>query len=78
MGCNNNPPEQKKANSEEKTIRIKPTPKEEEKSKVIIEVKIVLLGYINVGKTSISSGYFKNSFNSHHINAIGGNINNKK
>ena len=62
MVCNNNPPEQKKANSEEKTIRIKHTPNEEEKSKVI-EVKIVLLGYINVGKTSISSRYFKNSFN---------------
>ena len=70
MGCNNSP-ETKKINKEENTIRIKPTPKEEEKTKVL-EVKIVLLGNINVGKTSIASRYCKNSFNEHHINTIGG------
>ena len=70
MGCNNSP-EPKKKNKEENTIRIKPTPKEEEKLKVL-EVKIVLLGNINVGKTSIASRYCKNSFNEHHINTIGG------
>ena len=70
MGCNNSP-EPKKTNKIENTIRIKPTPKEEEKLKVL-EVKIVLLGNINVGKTSIVSRYCKNSFNEHHINTIGG------
>ena len=70
MGCNNNPvqPVEKK---EEKTLRIKSTPKEEEKIKTV-EVKIVLLGNINVGKTSIASRYCKNVFNEHHINTIGG------
>ena len=58
-------------NQNENTIRIKPTPKEEEKTKVL-EAKIVLLGNINVGKTSIASRYCKNSFNEHHINTIGG------
>ena len=70
MGCDNNPtpvPE----NKEEKTLRIKSNPKEEEKIKTI-EVKIVLLGNINVGKTSIASRYCKNVFNEHHINTIGG------
>ena len=70
MGCNNSP-EPKKTNKDENAIRIKPTPKEEEKLKVL-EVKIVLLGNINVGKTSIASRYCKNSFNEHHINTIGG------
>ena len=70
MGCNN-PPEPKKTNKDQNAIRIKPTPKEEEKLKVL-EVKIVLLGNINVGKTSIASRYCKNSFNEHHINTIGG------
>ena len=70
MGCNNSPAK-KDTKSEEKTIRIKPSPKEEEKVK-LLEVKIVLLGNINVGKTSIASRYCKNSFNEHHINTIGG------
>ena len=70
MGCNNSP-EPKKTIKDENAIRIKPTPKEEEKLKVL-EVKIVLLGNINVGKTSIASRYCKNSFNEHHINTIGG------
>ena len=70
MGCNNSPAK-KDTKSEEKKIRIKPSPKEEEKVK-LLEVKIVLLGNINVGKTSIASRYCKNSFNEHHINTIGG------
>ena len=70
MGCDNNPTPEVE-NKEEKTLRIKATPKEEEKMKTI-EVKIVLLGNINVGKTSISSRYCKNVFNEHHINTIGG------
>jgi len=70
MGCNS-PEPKKPINSEENAIRIKPTPKEEEKTKTL-EVKIVLLGNINVGKTSIASRYCKNSFNEHHINTIGG------
>ena len=71
MGCNNSPQTSKPINTNENTIRIKPTPKEEEKTKVL-EAKIVLLGNINVGKTSIASRYCKNSFNEHHINTIGG------
>ena len=71
MGCNNSPQTSKPNNTNENTIRIKPTPKEEEKTKVL-EAKIVLLGNINVGKTSIASRYCKNSFNEHHINTIGG------
>ena len=70
MGCDNNPTPVVE-NKEEKTLRIKETPKEEEKMKTI-EVKIVLLGNINVGKTSIASRYCKNVFNEHHINTIGG------
>ena len=70
MGCDNNPtPVAEK--KEEKTLRIKSTPREEEKIKTI-EIKIVLLGNINVGKTSIASRYCKNVFNEHHINTIGG------
>ena len=70
MGCDNNPtPVTDK--KEEKTLRIKSTPREEEKIKTI-EIKIVLLGNINVGKTSIASRYCKNVFNEHHINTIGG------
>ncbi len=70
MGCNNSQP-QNQPKSEENTIKIKSTPKEQEKQKEF-EVKIVLLGNINVGKTSIASRYCKNSFNEHHINTIGG------
>ena len=70
MGCNTSQP-QNQPKSEENTIKIKSTPKEQEKQKEF-EVKIVLLGNINVGKTSIASRYCKNSFNEHHINTIGG------
>ena len=71
MGCNNSTQPTKDNKKEESTLRIKSTPKEEEKSK-IIEAKIVLLGDVSVGKTSIASRYCKNSFNEHHINTIGG------
>ena len=71
MGCNNSPQPVKENKKEESTLRIKSTPKEEEKTK-LIEAKIVLLGDVSVGKTSIASRYCKNSFNEHHINTIGG------
>ena len=67
----NNSQPQNKPNSEENSIKIKSTPKEQEKQKEL-EAKIVLLGNINVGKTSIASRYCKNTFNDHHINTIGG------
>ena len=71
MGCNNSSQSNIKNPSEGSTLRIKSTSKEDEKTK-IIETKIVLLGDVNVGKTSIASRYCKNSFNDHHINTIGG------
>ena len=71
MGCNNSPQPIQENSKEESTLRIKSTPKEEEKTK-LIEAKIVLLGDVSVGKTSIASRYCKNSFNEHHINTIGG------
>ncbi len=71
MGCNNSPQSNTNKPSEESTLRIKSTPKEDKKTK-IIEAKIVLLGDVSVGKTSIASRYCKNSFNDHHINTIGG------
>ena len=36
------------------------------------EIKICLLGDVNVGKTSIASRFCKNSFNDNYINTIGG------
>ena len=71
MGCNNSPQSNTNKPSEESTLRIKSTSKEDEKTK-ILETKIVLLGDVSVGKTSIASRYCKNSFNDHHINTIGG------
>ena len=71
MGCNNSAQSNTNKPSEESTLRIKSTPKDLEKTKVI-EAKIVLLGDVSVGKTSIASRYCKNSFNDHHINTIGG------
>ena len=71
MGCNTSSQSNIKNPSEESTLRIKSTSKEDEKTKTI-ETKIVLLGDVNVGKTSIASRYCKNSFNDHHINTIGG------
>ena len=71
MGCNNSNQSNTNKPSEESTLRIKSTSKEDEKTK-ILETKIVLLGDVSVGKTSIASRYCKNSFNDHHINTIGG------
>ena len=71
MGCNNSSQSNTNKPSEESTLRIKSTSKEDEKTK-ILETKIVLLGDVMVGKTSIASRYCKNSFNDHHINTIGG------
>ena len=72
MGCNNTAPTQTDNNKEDSTLRIKQTSKEIENEKKILEAKIVLLGDVSVGKTSIASRYCKNSFNEHHINTIGG------
>ena len=71
MGCNNSSGKDINKPNEESSLRIKSTPKEDLKTK-IIEAKIVLLGDVSVGKTSIASRYCKNSFNEHHINTIGG------
>ena len=71
MGCNNSTQPTKDNKKEESTLRIKATPKEEEKTK-ILEAKIVLLGDVSVGKTSIASRFCKNSFNENYINTIGG------
>ena len=71
MGCNNSSGKDINKPNEESSLRIKSTPKEDLKTK-IIEAKIVLLGDVSVGKTSIASRYCKNSFNDHHINTIGG------
>ena len=68
MGCNSST---QTDNTQDSALRIKSTSKEEEKTKPI-EAKIVLLGDVSVGKTSIASRYCKNSFNEHHINTIGG------
>ena len=72
MGCNNSTPSPKDNNKEDSTLRIKQTSKEVEKEKKRFEAKLVLLGDVSVGKTSIASRYCKNSFNDHHINTIGG------
>ena len=70
MGCNNTKSKTNKP-SESLSLRIRSTQNDDNKSK-IIEAKIVLLGDVSVGKTSIASRYCKNSFNEHHINTIGG------
>ena len=71
MGCNNSSGGNINKPKEDSALRIRTTQKDDEKTK-IIEAKIVLLGDVNVGKTSIASRYCKNSFNDHHINTIGG------
>ena len=68
MGCNSST---QTDNKQDNALRIKSSSKDEEKTKPI-EAKIVLLGDVSVGKTSIASRYCKNSFNEHHINTIGG------
>ena len=68
MGCKNQTQQQQ--NLKEDAIKIR-TKDENQKSRQL-EAKIVLLGDISVGKTSIASRYCKNTFNEHHINTIGG------
>ena len=71
MGCNNSSGGNINKPKEDSALRIRSGKNEDEKAK-IIEAKIVLLGDVSVGKTSIASRYCKNSFNDHHINTIGG------
>ena len=65
MGCGGS-----KQNREPKLqVKVDTTKKQESKE---FEVKICLLGDVNVGKTSIASRFCKNSFNDNYINTIGG------
>ena len=65
MGCGNS--NQKR----EPKLQVKAdTPKKQESKE--FEIKICLLGDVNVGKTSIASRFCKNSFNDNYINTIGG------
>ena len=70
MGCHNSNKSNTNKPTENLSLRIKSTQKENNKSK-IIETKIVLLGDVSVGKTSIASRYCKNLFNDNHITTIG-------
>ena len=65
MGCG----ESKKKGSPNLQVRTD-TPKKQESKE--FEIKICLLGDVNVGKTSIASRFCKNSFNENYINTIGG------
>ena len=58
MGCNNSSGGNINKPKEDSALRIRTTQKDDEKTK-IIEAKIVLLGDVNVGKTSIASRYCK-------------------
>ena len=68
MGCNNakGQANSSKANNNAK-LKLSGQDKVNE-----YEVKICLLGDVNVGKTSIASRFCKNSFNENYINTIGG------
>ena len=70
MGCRNQTQQNQK--SDEDAIKIRTNKDENSQKSQTLEAKIVLLGDINVGKTSIASRYCKNTFNEHHINTIGG------
>ena len=65
MGCGTS-----KQNRDQKLQVRADTPKRQESKE--FEVKICLLGDVNVGKTSIASRFCKNSFNDNYINTIGG------
>ena len=65
MGCGGS-----KQNKEPKLKLKVNTPKKQESKE--FEVKICLLGDIQVGKTSIASRFCKNSFNDTYLNTIGG------
>ena len=68
MGCNN---AKGQANSSRANNNAKLKLSGQEKVNEY-EVKICLLGDVNVGKTSIASRFCKNSFNENYINTIGG------
>ena len=68
MGCGDSKQKQNN-NSSNLNIRAGETKKSESKE---YEIKICLLGDVNVGKTSIASRFCKNSFNENYINTIGG------
>ena len=70
MGCRNQTQQNQK--SDEDAIKIRTNKDENSQKSQTLEAKIVLLGDINVCKTSIASRYCKNTFNEHHINTIGG------
>ena len=65
MGCGTS-----KQNRDKKLQIRADNPKRQESKE--FEVKICLLGDVNVGKTSIASRFCKNSFNDNYINTIGG------
>ena len=65
MGCGPS-----KQNRDKKLQVRADNPKRQESKE--FEVKICLLGDVNVGKTSIASRFCKNSFNDNYINTIGG------
>ena len=67
MGCGES--KQKGNNSTKLQVKTE-TPKKQESKE--FEIKICLLGDVNVGKTSIASRFCKNSFNENYINTIGG------
>ena len=67
MGCGES---KQKANNSSKLQMKKETQKKSEVKE--FEVKICLLGDVNVGKTSIASRFCINSFTDNYINTIGG------
>ena len=67
MGCGES--KQKGNNSSKLYIKEETKKKSEVKE---FEIKICLLGDVNVGKTSIASRFCKNSFTDNYINTIGG------
>ena len=67
MGCG----ESKHKTDEKSKLQLKDEAKKKSEVKEF-EIKICLLGDVNVGKTSIASRFCKNSFNENYINTIGG------
>ena len=66
MGCG----ESKQKNQQSKLVMKKDTPKKQDIKE--FEIKICLLGNVNVGKTSIASRFCKDSFTENYMNTIGG------
>ena len=67
MGCG----ESKQKGNDTSKLQLKDEAKKKSEVKEF-EIKICLLGDVNVGKTSIASRFCKNSFNENYINTIGG------